>query len=370
MKANIHLGKIRGIPVGLHWSWFLVFLLVTVSLGGGYFYIETPGLQVGTRWTLGILTSLLFFGSVLAHEFGHAVVAQRSGIPVHSIHLFMFGGVAHISREPHTAGVEFRIAAAGPLASLGLSAFFFLLWRIFSGMTILAGPSEWLARVNLALAVFNLIPGFPLDGGRIFRSLLWAASRNFHASTRLAANFGVLVAVGFVVVGGWRFFNGDLFNGLWLGFIGVFLYNAASSSRSSQRIHEKLDAISVAEVMDGRLDRVPGNISLSDLVHQRLLPNGGSQFLVAESGYPRGTLSIQEITSVPRQMWNTTTAEQAMIPWACLIQVPAEMSLWSAFHAMESANLEQIAVVQAGEVTGILSRDRLIQVLQDPRVPR
>jgi len=364
MRASIRLGKILGVPIGLHWSWFLVFIMVSVSLSAGYFLVETPELSFRIRWGAGILTSLLFFISVLAHELGHAVLALRNQIPVRSISLFLFGGVAQIGQEPPTPGVEFRVALAGPLTSLGLAGFFALLGWVTSGVSILSAPSEWLARVNLALAAFNMIPGFPLDGGRVLRSIFWHFTRNYRLATRLASTIGMVVALGFMAFGIYRLFNGDIFNGLWIVFIGWFLQNAASSSRAYAVIQHRLDGIKVAQVMSRDLDHVPGHISLAQLVKDRLLPNGRHLFLVGEAGKPRGLLTLNEIAAIPRQDWDETTAEQIMTPWSCMIHIPAEMGLWAAINLLESANLNQAPVVQGEEITGLISKDQVMEYME------
>ena len=215
MNASLRLGKIWGIPIGLHTSWFLIFGLLTWSLAMGYFPEEYPELTGLTHLVLGVLTSLLFFGSVLAHELGHAFVALRNKIPVKSINLFIFGGVAQIGQEPTTPSAEFRIAIAGPLVSVGLAVLFGAIWWLDQNIPVLAAPSVYLMRINLILAAFNLIPGFPLDGGRVLRAIAWWVLKSFQRATQLAAFSGQLVAFGFIAVGVFAIFNGPLFNGLW-----------------------------------------------------------------------------------------------------------------------------------------------------------
>jgi Zn-dependent protease len=214
MEASVKLGRILGIPVGLHTSWFLVFGLVTWSLAVGYFPAEHPSLPAVAYWGLGAVTSLLFFGSVLVHELSHSVVALRHEMPVQGITLFIFGGVAQIGREPPDAHAEFRIAIAGPLASLVLGIGFGALWWLDQAVPYLAAPSLWLMRINLLLAAFNMIPGFPLDGGRVLRAIVWHFTGNFHKATRVATFAGQLTAFGFIGVGLLIMLSGNFFNGL------------------------------------------------------------------------------------------------------------------------------------------------------------
>ena len=190
MNASIKLGRIWGIPIGLHFSWFLIFGLVTWSLALGYFPEEYPALTTPAYWILGAITSILFFGSVLVHELAHALIALRNKLPVRAINLFIFGGVAELTQEPRSAGAEFRIAITGPLASLGLAALFGGLYLLDQQIPLLAAPSLWLARINLLLAVFNMIPGFPLDGGRILRAAIWWKTNNLYKATHAASISG------------------------------------------------------------------------------------------------------------------------------------------------------------------------------------
>ena len=231
MKGSLSLGKVLGIPIQLHVSWFLIAILITWTLASGYFPQEYPGWQAATYWLVGAVTAALFFASVLIHELAHSVLALREKVPVKSITLFIFGGVAQIGSEPPTAGAEFRIAIAGPVSSLGLAAIFGGLGAALGDSAVLAAPLAYLGRINLMLAVFNMIPGFPLDGGRVLRAALWALGGNFQNATKWASRAGRAVAYGFILVGvGQVLLGGGLLNGLWIVFIGWFLNNAAESS--------------------------------------------------------------------------------------------------------------------------------------------
>lgn len=230
MDTSLRIGKIFGIPIGLHISWFLIFGLLTWSLAGGYFAQAYPQVPALVHLLLAVVTSGLFFASVLAHELGHSVVALREKIPVRGITLFIFGGIAQIGKEPPSAGAEFRIAIAGPLVSLALAGGFGALWLLDRGIPYLAAPSEYLMRINFILAVFNLIPGFPLDGGRVLRAVVWQISGSFQRANQVAVISGQLVAFGFIGLGIFTILRGQFFNGLWLAFIGWFLQNAAASA--------------------------------------------------------------------------------------------------------------------------------------------
>ncbi|MFN2184055.1 MAG: site-2 protease family protein, partial [Anaerolineae bacterium] len=230
MRGSIGLGRIIGIPIRLHASWFLIALLITWSLAVGYFPQANPGWSSLTYWLVSASAALLFFASVLLHELGHSVLALREGVPVKSITLFIFGGVAEIGREPPTAGAEFRIAIAGPLTSLGLAAIFGGLGALLADYATVAAPLAYLGWINLLLAAFNMIPGFPLDGGRVLRAILWQLNGSLVTSTRWASRAGQAISFGFIGLGALQFFAGAFTNGLWLAFIGWYLNGAARAS--------------------------------------------------------------------------------------------------------------------------------------------
>jgi Zn-dependent protease len=364
MEANIKLGKIWGIPLGLHISWFLIFGLVTWSLAEGYLPGEYPRLSQAAYWLMGATTSLLFFGSVLLHELGHSFFALRNEIPVRSITLFIFGGVAQIGRDPRTPGAEFRIAIAGPLTSLGLAGIFGAFWFFNQGNPYLGAPSLWLGRINLILGVFNMIPGFPLDGGRVLRAIMWKISGNFQRATQAASVSGQMVAFAFIVFGMFAIFAGNLFNGIWLVFIGWFLQNAAASSYAQANLRQMLGDVTVAQVMQTEPPRVPGRISLEQLVEERVLTGAQRYFFVDENGWLQGLLTLKDITAVPRNAWGRTLAQEAMVPLERLVQVRPEMKVLEALQAMDDANVAQVPVIEAGRMVGLLTREQILRYVR------
>ncbi|MFN2166321.1 MAG: site-2 protease family protein [Anaerolineae bacterium] len=226
---SISLGRVLGIPIALDFSWFLIFFLLTWTLAANVFPAEFPGWPVAQYWVVGAITAILLFASVLLHELGHSVVAIHYKIPVKRITLFIFGGVAQIGSEPPSANAEFWIAIAGPLVSFGLAAVFRLLQQVVGGLAPLLALATYLAYINATLALFNLIPGFPLDGGRVLRAILWGAGKDLSQATVIAANAGRLIAFLFMGFGLWQALVGNLANGLWIAFIGWFLHGAATS---------------------------------------------------------------------------------------------------------------------------------------------
>jgi Zn-dependent protease len=255
MRTSITFGYAAGIPLRIHYNWFITAGLVTWSLAAGYFPYQYPGWGTWTYWFLGMFTALLFFGSVLLHELGHSLVALKEGVEVNSITLFIFGGVAHIGREPETAGSEFRIVAAGPITSLSLAAAFFLAGTSGILGQHLSGAALYLGQMNVVLALFNLLPGFPLDGGRILRSALWKWTKDFSQSTRWATNAGIGVALIFVLAGIGLMAWGEFFSGGWIAFVGVYLGMAAKEG------YRQVDLLDQEEQSPEDLDFLQGDLS-------------------------------------------------------------------------------------------------------------
>lgn len=365
MENSVNLGRIWGIPVGLHWSMFLVFGLVTWSLAMGYFPDEYPMLSAPVYWLLGLITSILFFGSILAHEMGHAIVAQRNQVPVRGITLFIFGGVAQLEQEVRSPGAEFRITIAGPLVSLALAGLFGLLWLLDQSVPYLAAPSIWLARINLLLAAFNMIPGFPLDGGRVLRAIVWKWTGSLIRATRVATFTGQLAAFGFIGWGVFIMFSDAFLNGLWLVFIGWFLQNAAAASYAQTNLQHLLQGVTVEQVMGRDYQKVPGLVPLNRLVEDHVLAGGGQRyFFVGENGQVRGMLTLKDVTAVPQRKWPFTTVEQVMIPLKRLAQVRPDMELLTALQVMDNVNVAQVPVTRADEVVGVLSREQILHYLR------
>jgi len=364
MEASFKLGTIWGIPIGLHTSWFLIFILLTWSLMSGYFPGEYPELSGRIHFTLALITSSLFFGSVLAHELGHSYIALRNKIPVLGITLFIFGGVAQIGQEPRSPGVEFRVAIAGPVVSLALAIAIGGLWLLNRAVPILAAPSLYLMRINFLLAVFNMIPGFPLDGGRVLRAGVWWYTKSYHKASQTAAFSGQLIAFAFIGVGIYTILKGQFLNGLWLAFIGWFLQNAAASTYAQTNMQRALKGITVGQVMDRNCPTIPGLLPISHLVEERILSGGQRCFFVVDDGSLQGMLTLRDISQIPRPKWGFTTARQAMIPLDRLIHVDPKSELLGALQIMDNANVNQVPVVVSGELVGVLSREQIVHYLR------
>jgi Zn-dependent protease/CBS domain-containing protein len=364
MGKSIKLFRINGIPIGLHPSWFIIFLFLTWSLANGYFADRALSLPFAGIWVLGLLTSLLFFGSVLAHELGHAFVALRNSIPVKSISLFFLGGVAEIDREPEAPGEEFRIAIAGPMVSLALALVFNSLSQISGGLPYLAAAFQYLGRVNLLLGVFNLIPGFPMDGGRILRAVIWKLTGDHYQATRAASFTGQLVAFGFLAYGAFSIFSGNLMNGIWMGFIGLFLLNLAGSAAAQAKLQQKLDGVNVDQVMSRNYPSISGDSTLEQLVSETLAENVQGTYLVIEKEKSPGILTLHDITKVPRHLWSRIRARELMKPIENSVKINPDTPLLTALREMEAADLRMVPVVEGIQVKGILSRERVRNYLR------
>lgn len=364
MDSNIKLGKIIGIPISLHWSWFVIFLLLGWSLATGTYPNSYPGLAQPLYWGLGLFSAAMLFVSVLAHELGHSWVALRNNIPVQRITLFIFGGIAQIGTEPDTPGKEFRITLAGPLVSLILGVLFGGLYLLAQPVTLLAAPSRWLMQVNLSLALFNLLPGFPLDGGRIFRSVIWAVTKSYEKATRIAGLTGQVIAFGFIAFGFFLAINRDFSNGLWLMFIGWFLNSAARAAVQSAKIQQALSGIHANELMDRRVDQVSGNITLNDLVQKKVVAEGNRSFMVSERNQPVGLITLRDIAAVPSTDWQRTLVSQIMEPWGKLITVTPNTGLANVLQTMEISQQTLVPVVENNHFAGLLSHQQILQYLR------
>ncbi|MFQ5996007.1 MAG: site-2 protease family protein [Dehalococcoidales bacterium] len=367
MGGAFSLGKIFGIQFRLHYTWFIIFVLITVSLSWQYFPLTYPDWNPLTYWFTGIFTSLLFFSSVVAHELAHSLVGRANGIPVKSITLFIFGGVAHMTREAPRHGTELKMAAAGPVSSLVIGGLFFLLHLLLEGINEpIAAMAFWLGYINVALAVFNLIPGFPLDGGRVFRSLLWRFSNNYQRSTRIAVyvgqGIGYLFILGGVVL--MFLFPGRWFNGLWLAFIGWFLTYVASASYRQAQWQLALQGLTASDMMTSSCPVVSSDVIVGRLIQEYIFTGGHRCFLVTDHGELNGILTLGNIKSVAQPNWEVTQVRDIMTPVEKLKVASPDQDILSVLEQMDESNINQMPVVSEGRVVGLITRDNVIRFLQ------
>ena len=366
MGSAFNLGKVFGIQFRLHYTWFIIFILVTTSLSWQYFPIVYPGWSQSLYWIMGIITSLLFFASVLAHELAHSLVGRINGIPIKSITLFIFGGVAQMTREATRARDEMLMAAAGPACSLAIGGLFFLLQLLSRDMSEpIAALAFWLAQINIMLAVFNLIPGFPLDGGRVFRSIMWRVTGNYKRSTRIATQVGRGVGYLFILGGILMMFVlHEWLGGLWIAFIGWFLENAASSSYRQVQWRDVLQGFTASQVMTVDCPVVPSDITVNRLVQGYIFPSGRGFFMVADEGRLKGIVALHNIKSVSQQKWEMTQVKEIMTPVDKLNVAHLDQDALSILEQMDENDINQMPVVSEGRVIGLVDRNNLIRLLR------
>jgi Zn-dependent protease/CBS domain-containing protein len=366
MRPSISLGRVLGIPLRLHYTWFVIFALVTLSLVFGPL-IEPPYPPIGQRVILGVLTSLLFFASIVTHELAHSILAVRNNIPVKDITLFVFGGVSQTTQEATHPRTELSIAIVGPLTSLALAGIFYGLHLILASTNqlLVASSMWWLTWINVLLAAFNLIPGFPLDGGRILRALVWHQTRDYRRATRIATRVGRGIAYAFIAAGIVLIFvRQSWFDGIWLVLIGWFLNDAARASYRQVLLRDALVGITARQVTDYASPLVPPHMNLAELVDQYVLPTGRSCFLISWGAELEGMVTLQQIKKVPRIRRATTTAQDIMTPATKLKVAHADQDLLGVLQQMSGENTNHIPVVEAGKVTGIINREEIARFLR------
>lgn len=385
MRSGIRLGKLLGITIVVDWSWLFIFLLVTWNLAT-FLGTAQPDWSSSSVWGLAVAAALLFFASVLAHEMGHSLVARSRGMPVHNITLFMFGGVSNLQREPESARDEFATAIVGPVTSIVIGTVLALLAGATVGrlgqvtsdpLAVIRslGPVTfllfWLGSVNVLLGLFNLIPGFPLDGGRVLRSIFWAVSGNLVAATRWATAVGRLVAWGFIMAGiGMAFglrlpvFGTGVISGLWLAFIGWFLNSAASQSYQQVLIRDVLDGVPVSRMMRPDPPTVTEEVTVSDLAYDHIMRADDRAFPVMRGEVMVGIVSVEDLRKVPRDRWEHTLVRQIMTGADRLVTVEPGDEAMEALNRLAQRDLRQLPVVSNGRLVGLLRRSDLIRWLQ------
>ena len=369
MESTFRLGRIFGIPIGVHYTWFLVFFMFTFLLSDG---MSTGALG----WLLAGATALVFFASVLAHELAHSVVALARGIPVRSITLFIFGGVAQITREAKTPATEFMVAIAGPLCSLALAAVFWGLHYPAAGVSRgLEDMLVWLALANAAVGIFNMAPGFPLDGGRVLRAVLWAVSHNYQLGTKIAIRAGqgiaiLLIALGVTLIV-WDLVSSRvdaLFNGMWTIFIGLYLGSAAFGSYHQFQQREALRHRVAGEIMSSGCVAVPAGLTLWRLSDLHGTPSPSSVFMITQGGHSVGVLTGAAMYAVPKARWTVTTVESVA---ASMDEVPTatpQSDALSVLEMMEEKDAGQVLIVSNGSLLGYVARHSFVR--HNPNRPR
>lgn len=363
LKNSITIGRLFGIPIKIHTSWLLIFALVTWSLATAYFPSLYPRWSAALAWGVGVATSLLFFGSVLVHELAHSLVARARGLPIHDIVLFIFGGVSELTEEPKAPLTEFTMALVGPLTSFALAGLFALLRLLTRGVIEpISALSMYLSYINFSLGAFNLIPGFPLDGGRVLRSILWASSHNLVRATRWASLVGQAVAYIFIVAGAWQILRWGNWSGLWTAFIGWFLDNAAQTSYRQLAVKQFLLGHTVREAMTQACFPLAPNVTIETMVEE-YVSSGHRCFPIVSEGRILGLVNLGRIRNLPRAEWQNSV-QAVMLPMDQVKSVSANDGLWEALERMTSEQIEQLPVMQDGQLIGMLMHDNILRFIQ------
>jgi Zn-dependent protease len=369
MKSQIKLGTVFGVELGLHYSWLVIALLITFSLAA-QFHATNHGWSDATVWSIAILTGVLFFACLFAHELSHALVAKARGLPIHKITLFLLGGVAQIEKEPADAKTEFWMAIVGPFTS-GILGVILLALAWASGWVPRTPPATpgiallvWLGYINLALGAFNMIPGFPLDGGRVLRAILWWAMGDGDRATRVAAFFGQMIGVLFIGFGILRFFQGAGLGGLWIAFIGWFLLQAAGATYLQVKAGGLLRGLRVRDVMSTDSFAVDPELSLQEFVHEQLLRTGRRFFLVIQDGHLLGVITPNEVRAVEPRSWPFTPVRKVMRSADTVHFVSRDMPVTQVLEAMAREDVNQLPVMSNGQVEGIVTRAHLLEVVR------
>lgn len=361
MDGGLKLGRVFGIPFAIHHTWLIAFGVVALSLALGFFPVSYPGWSPGAYWVAGVAAALLLFLSVLVHELAHALVARGRGMNVRGITLFVFGGVSAIEGEAERPLDELLIAVVGPLTSGAIAAIAWLASGVIAPADgIVDATVSYLAVANGILAVFNLVPGYPLDGGRVLRAIVWAATGSMPMATRVAAYTGQAVAYGLIVLGVLRMFTGDFLGGMWTAFIGWFLNGAAEASRRQMALQAGVRGVRVRDLMTPDPDVVPPSLTLDRFLHEEVVRRGHHAAPVMDGGRLVGIVTIGDVKKVEAHDWARTTVA-AIMTGPPLVTVRPDEPVERALRLMTECNLEHLVVLDGGRLIGLLTHSGLVR---------
>lgn len=367
---SFRLGSIFGFEIRVDLSWFLIFFLILWTFIGSVFPGKYPGLSQDTYIVMGIVATLLFFASLLAHELSHSFVARAKGISVEGITLFAFGGVSRTRMDAETAGDEFQIAGVGPLTSIAIAVLFGLLYWIGIGAgwsVAVNGVTGYLASINLILAIFNLLPGFPLDGGRLFRAIVWKITGNLKKATRIASWGGKFFSYLIIALGVVQLFGGLVLNGLWLILIGWFLNNAAEYSYQQLVVRTSLEGVRVRDLMTPAPETVPPDLTLRELVDDYFLQQRYQSYPVTQNNRPLGIITLNQVKEIPREEWERRTVADTMIPVDKGVVARPEEDMIQVLEKMEASGARRVLVARNGELEGIVTANDVTSWLRRKR---
>ncbi|MCX6649687.1 MAG: site-2 protease family protein [Candidatus Bathyarchaeota archaeon] len=364
---SLKIGHLYGVEVRLHYTWFLIFAFLTWSLAWGYLPAGYPGQSDVFYWGVGAASALVLFVSVLIHEVAHSVVAQRYKIPVNSITLYFLGGVSEIAEEAHTPEAELRMAAAGPLTSVVLGVVFYAVFFFGGGLLPLpvVAVLEYAGYINIVLAAFNLIPAFPMDGGRVLRGIVWGRNKDILKSTRTVTNVSRLISfifIGFGLLD--TVFIGD-FNGIWLLFIGLYVQSSAQASMNETRVTQALTGVTVGEIMTREVKTVEPNLTLQQVQDYALIPFKHHGFPVVKDGVLLGIITDDDIRRVKPELWDERRVGDTMRKTSELVSVKPVDAAVDALIKLAKAGVGRLPVIEDGKLVGIVTRSDFAKAIQD-----
>lgn len=368
---GFRIGSIAGIDVRIDYSWFVIFFLILWTLTRNVFPSAHPDEAAATYILMGAAGTLLFFASLLAHELSHSLVARSLDIPVHSITLFMFGGIARTTSEFESPGDEFRIAAAGPASSLAIAALFWLIsWLSahFGLSVVVTGVASWLALINVVLAVFNLFPGFPLDGGRLFRAVVWKRTGDVRRATRTATTGGKIFGYLLMVLGFMNLFSGSGVGGIWLIFLGWFVRMAAESSYVQHVLHRSMEGVLARDLMTADPQTVEPGATLQEFLEQHVIEGRHHSYPVAEGATAVGLITLDRVRAVPKEERARRTVREAMMPISPTLAVTPVASMGEAMRKLNESPMGRILVMDADRLRGIISQGDVARWLERQRL--
>ncbi|MBI2765996.1 MAG: site-2 protease family protein [Chloroflexi bacterium] len=362
---SFRIARIGGIDIEVHPSWLLIVVFLAWSLSDGVFPEEYGNWSTAAYWIVGSTAAVLLFVTVLIHELAHALVAIRRGLAVPKITLFIFGGVSHLSRQPRSAGEEFAIAIAGPATSVIIAVVTFVAWLGLRHVeSHVAAIAIYLATVNLLLAVFNILPGFPLDGGRVLRSIAWGRTKSFRKATSIAGTVGEVFGYGLMVSGAALLLSGYAINGLWFMLIGWFLTGAARGEKQALQLDSILGQLKARDIMRETYPTVLPSVSVQEVVDRHMIGEGERAAMVARDGAVLGILSVSDVRHLSRDEWANTPVQGIMTPRDKVVTVTAALPALEVLHLLGERRLNQVPVLEEGRMIGLITRRELIERLQ------
>jgi Zn-dependent protease/CBS domain-containing protein len=366
-RGSIVLGAIRGIPIRIHFTWLIIFGLLSWSLASGYFPQHYPDLPITAYWIKAIIAALFLFASVLVHELMHALMAQSLRVPIAGITLFALGGVSEMKQEPPNPRAEFLIAIVGPLASIALAGLFWLVWQALDREgpdPSFAAIALYLVGLNTVVAVFNLLPAFPLDGGRVLRSIIWGITKDLKKATYLATRIGLVFAYILIIFGAVSLFAGAGFQGIWMALIGFFLLQGAQASYAQVVLKEALAGIPVRDIMVRDVVTVAPDLTVKELIERYFLAHGYGGFPVVENGQVLGLVALGDVKRVSPENYDRLSVREVMVPLADRLTIAPKDDVSVAFQRMAEEELGRLIVMERGRMLGLVTKTGLSRFLQ------